>query len=58
MADSIQPWIASYLIDIAEKYGADMQSIPTCQKRKKVQLTEASKLTYHLTTPNLHAFSG
>jgi hypothetical protein len=46
MADSIQSWIASYLIAIAEDHGANIASVPYHQKPKKVQLTEVNKLSY------------
>lgn len=45
MAASLKPWIYSYLIDIAETYGADMTSVPEMNKKKKVQVIDF--LTYH-----------
>jgi hypothetical protein len=40
MAESLQPWIAQYLIDIAETHGANLTAVPYFSKKKKVQLVE------------------
>jgi hypothetical protein len=46
MAQSVNPWLASYLISIAEQHGANIIAIPRFNRRKMVQLTEVIK--YHL----------
>jgi hypothetical protein len=41
------PWIAEYFINIAEKYGSNISSVPIHLKPgKKVQLIEASRELY------------
>ena len=38
MSSQVQPWICSYLINIAETYGGDWLSLPHEAKNKKVQV--------------------
>ncbi|KAI0066048.1 hypothetical protein BV25DRAFT_1912851 [Artomyces pyxidatus] len=40
MADTIQPWIEDYLIELAETYGANVGGFPVHNAGKKVQLVE------------------
>lgn len=41
MADSIrEPWICAYLIDMGEKYGANLHDAPYFERKKKAQLIE------------------
>ena len=42
MSNSIVPWIATYLVGVAEEYGANTASIPWFTKKKKVQIIEVS----------------
>ena len=42
MSDSVNPWIAPYLVGVAEKYGVDIAAIPKFEKKKKVQIIEVS----------------
>ena len=37
MSNTIQPWICTYLIRIAEEYGGDLLTVPLVTKNKRVQ---------------------
>ncbi|THU95359.1 hypothetical protein K435DRAFT_839514 [Dendrothele bispora CBS 962.96] len=51
MSQSLLPWISSYLIEVAETYGANLASIPLSPKKRKVQLIEF--LTFGSSDPNV-----
>ncbi|PPQ99753.1 hypothetical protein CVT24_009736 [Panaeolus cyanescens] len=40
MSESLSQWICQYLVEIAQKYGAQVSSFPNFSKKKKVQITE------------------
>ena len=47
MSNTIQPWIKTYLVYLAETYGGNLMGMPQEPKNKKVQAIEAcARLSY------------
>lgn len=40
MAESLTPWLLTYLTNIAEDYGARIENVAKYGKKKKVQIIE------------------
>jgi hypothetical protein len=47
MADILKPWIAAYLIGIAETHGADLAGVPVSPKSQKGQIIRVWALVLH-----------
>lgn len=46
MSNLLQPWICTYLIDVAETYGGNLTSVPLAEKNKKVQAIKVRAVFY------------
>ena len=46
MAQSLQPWICTYLINVAETYGGDLIQVPVEKGKKIVQVVQVRQLLW------------
>ena len=46
MAQSLQPWICTYLINVAETYGGDLIQVPVEKGKKIVQVVQVCQLLW------------
>ena len=53
MANSLRPWIAEYLLNVSEQYGAQIYKAPVMQKSRVIQLVQVRNIVAQRSEPTI-----